>query len=259
LKVDVVGWVESARPTAPAAIQKYRQAMTTADRVGLADSTHPTTNNPARTMLCYLIRHGESAYNAEGRIQGQSNVPLTALGRQQALALGNAFHGQKFDALFSSPLDRAYHTAEPVAAALGLPINRDDRLMELNAGVFQGLVWNEIVAQHPEAAARWKTLDPDYRIPGGESRRDLMQRALTVIESIRSLGHQRVVIVAHGGLLSAGLKGLLNIPAERNPFMLYNGSISTLLWGEQFKVLTLNQIDHLHLDGVRLDSRMGEL
>ncbi|MBL8826108.1 MAG: histidine phosphatase family protein [Planctomycetaceae bacterium] len=210
-------------------------------------------------MLCYLIRHGESAYNVEGRIQGQANVPLTELGRKQALALGNAFRDQQFDALFSSPLDRAYHTAEPVAAALELPIQTDDRLKELNAGVFQGLVWNEIVAQHPEAAARWKSLDPDYRIPGGESRRDLVQRALAVIESIRSLGHKRVVIVAHGGLLSAGLKGLLDIPAERNPFMLYNGSISTLHWGEQFKVLTLNQIDHLHLDGERLDSRMGDL
>ena len=72
-------------------------------------------------------------------------------------------------------------------------------------------------------------------------------------------GTLTVVIVAHGGLLSAGLKGLLGVPAERNPFMLYNGSISTLHWGEQFKVTSLNQIDHLQLDGVRLDSRMGDL
>lgn len=210
-------------------------------------------------MYCYLIRHGESAYNAEGRIQGQSNVPLTDLGRKQAIALGNAFRTQAIDAIYSSPLDRALHTAQPIAAALGLPLETDPRLMELNAGVFQGLIWPEIAERYPDAAARWKSLDPDYRIPQGESRRDLITRALAVIEAIRARGHARVAIVAHGGLLSAGLKGLLGIPAERNPFMFYNGSISTLQWGEQLKLLTLNQIEHLQLDGQRLDSRLGDL
>lgn len=210
-------------------------------------------------MFCYLIRHGESAYNAVGRIQGQSNVPLTELGHKQADALGRALRGQPIEAIYSSPLDRAYHTAQPIAAALGLPIQTDPGLMELNAGVFQGLLWPEIVERFPEAAARWKTLDPDFRIPQGESRRDLMTRALAAIEAVRAREYKHVAIVAHGGLLSAGLKGLLGIPAERNPFILYNGSISTLHWGEQLKLISLNQIEHLHLDGQRLDSRLGDL
>ena len=210
-------------------------------------------------MICYLIRHGESAFNTEGRIQGQMNVPLSELGRRQALALAETFRGQPIDAIYASPLDRALHTAQPIAEALGLTIQTDDRLMELNAGVFQSLVWSEIETQHPEASRSWQSLDPDFRIPQGESRRDLMIRAQSFFDFMRAQNHDQVVVVAHGGLLSAGLKSLLGIPAERNPFMLYNGSISILSWGAQFKLLSLNQIEHLELGGQRLASRMGDL
>ena len=192
------------------------------------------------------------------------NVPLAELGTRQAQALAQHFAtlaaaGETFDAIYASPLDRARLTAEPIAERLGLPLRLDDRLKELNAGVFAGLVWSEIEANHPAAAASWKTLDPDFRIPEGESRRDLMRRAESVLTSILAEPLERTIIVAHGGLLSAGLKALLGVPAERNPFMLYNGSISILDQGVQLKLRTLNQIDHLQLNGERLLSRLGDL
>jgi probable phosphoglycerate mutase len=211
------------------------------------------------SMILYLVRHGESAFNAEGRIQGQLNTVLSALGRRQSLAIAAAFGGEPIDAIYASPLERALETARPVAEALGLELKTDDRLMEINAGVFQGLVWPEIEARYPEAGASWRTQDPDFRIPGGESRRDLMRRGQAAFTAIRESGHQQAIIVAHGGLICAALKALLDIPAQRNPFMLYNGSISMVEWNSIFKLVTLNQIDHLRASGDDLRSRTGDL
>lgn len=196
-------------------------------------------------MILYCCRHGESAYNAEGRIQGQSNVPLSPLGRRQSEALAEALSRFEIEAVYASPLKRAYETAEPVAAALGLPICTDERLMEINAGVLQGLRWEEVRQQHPVEAARWASLEPDFVIPGGESRRQVMHRGQAALEAIRETGHQRAVVIAHGTLLGCALCGLLHIPPEHNPFDLYNGSISKLAWNSRLKLLTLNQIEHL--------------
>jgi probable phosphoglycerate mutase len=136
-------------------------------------------------------------------------------------------------------------TARPIARALGLEIVTDKRLMEINAGVFQGKVWSEIEKAYPEAARAWKAQEPDFRIPEGESRRELIARGRAALESIRETGHDRAVVVAHGGLLTAALKGLLDIPAERNPFSLHNCSISQFTWQSQFRLLTLNETAHL--------------
>ncbi|MBS0209393.1 MAG: histidine phosphatase family protein [Planctomycetes bacterium] len=210
-------------------------------------------------MILYLIRHGESAFNAEGRIQGQLDVPLSELGHQQARAVAAEFQGREIQALYASPLRRAYDTARPVAAALGLPIVADERLRELNAGVFQGLLWSEIAERFPAAGQAWRSQQPDYRIPQGESRRDLMQRGSAALEAIRETGYEAVVVVAHGGILTAAIKACLEVPAERNPFMLYNGSISMVEWGVQFRLMTLNQMDHLQRAGADLRSRTGDL
>jgi probable phosphoglycerate mutase len=230
-------------------------------------------------MLLYLVRHGESSFNAEGRIQGQLNTELSPFGQRQghalaarlatpasasqaAMAAANvaaSSNASSIDAIYCSPLSRALATAQPLAEALRVSIRTDDRLMEINAGIFQGLTWPEIADKYPDAAAGWKSHDPDFRIPGGESRRDLMRRAEAVLRSIREAAHERVVVVAHGGVLSAGLKALLGVPAERNPFVLYNGSISLVDWTSPFKLVTLNQTDHLQHAGEDLRSRGGDL
>jgi 2,3-bisphosphoglycerate-dependent phosphoglycerate mutase len=210
-------------------------------------------------MLLYCVRHGESAFNAEGRIQGQTDVSLSPLGLQQSQALATALSKLPIEAVFSSPLARAAQTARPVADALGLELIFEPGLKELNAGVFQGRTWDEVRIEHPEASARWKSGDPDFVIPGGESRRQLMHRGRQALESIRERGFRHVAVIAHGGVLSAAFKSLLGIPAELNPFNLFNASISQLAWDNQIKLLTLNQVDHLpRLEGVHA-TRTGDL
>ena len=211
-------------------------------------------------MILYCVRHGESTFNVEGRLQGQSDEPrLSPLGLKHAAALASTLSSLPIDAVYSSPLTRAMETARPLAAALKLSLFTDDRLKEINIGIFQGTLAAELSDNFPEGAARWRTQDPDYRIPGGESRRDLMVRAEAAFRDIRATDHRQVVVVAHGGVLAAAFKALLGVPAERNPFMLYNGSISMLDWTTQVKLMTLNQIDHLRAAGCALATRTGDL
>lgn len=211
-------------------------------------------------MILYLIRHGETTFNAEGRIQGQFDSPLSPVGVRQAEALARAFESRPIEMVFSSPLSRAFDTARPIAERVGVDIRTDDRLKELNAGVFQMLLPTEMAERHPEATARWRSHDPDFCIPGGESRRQLMQRGTAAVSAILASGLKSAAVVAHGGLLTAALKGLLGIPADRNPFMLYNGSISLIESGEQVRLLTLNEIEHLrNPDDGSAATRMGDL
>jgi probable phosphoglycerate mutase len=210
-------------------------------------------------MILYCVRHGESTYNVEGRLQGQSDTRLSPLGLQHAAAIAETLGKLDIEAVYSSPLSRAMETARPLAAALELSIIEDARLKEINIGVFQGTLAAELADRFPEEAARWRSQEPDFRIPGGESRRDLMTRAEAAFHEIRAAGHRHVAVVAHGGVLAAAFKALLGVPAERNPFMLYNGSISMLDWENQFKLMTLNQIDHLRAAGCALATRTGDL
>ncbi|HEX3726214.1 MAG TPA: histidine phosphatase family protein [Pirellulales bacterium] len=196
-------------------------------------------------MKIFCARHGETLHNVAGRIQGQSNSQLSPLGRRQCQALAEALAGFEIDAIISSPLSRALETAQCVAERLQLDVQLDERWMEIHAGIFQGFGWHELDARFPAEYQRWRSQDPDYRIPGGESRRDLMLRTEQALGDIREAGYRQAVVIAHGGSLSAALKALLGIPAGRNPFTLANASISTVLWEKEFKLLSLNDTAHL--------------
>jgi len=206
-------------------------------------------------MILFCVRHGQTVFNASGRIQGQLDSELSDLGRLQCRAVAEALAAQRIQAVYSSPLKRALDSARAIADRLQLSVQVDPRLMEINAGIFQGLDWPDIDVRYPHEAARWKSADPDYRIPTGESRRDVMHRAQQAFEAIRETGSAMVVVVAHGGLLSAAFKALLGIDARRNPFSLANASISQLLWEREVKLLSLNRADHL----LGLEGSGGEL
>jgi broad specificity phosphatase PhoE len=178
---------------------------------------------------------------------------------RQAEAIADALADEAIDAVFASPLRRAIETAEPIAARLGLEIRCDDRLKEIHAGIFQGLLWEEVESKYPDAARPWREQQPDFVIPGGESRRALMERGRSIFESIRETPIRRVVVVSHGGILAAALKAVLRIPAEINPFSLYNASISVLAWNERIKLLSLNQLDHLRARGLALEDMTGSV
>ena len=209
-------------------------------------------------MLLYLVRHGESTYNAEGRIQGQSDAPLSELGHRQSRAVAESLAALPIDALYSSPLRRARQTADPIAARLKLSVHEDRRLMELDAGEFEGRLRSELADAYPAELARWLSGDEDFAIPGGESRRQLAERGSAVLRDIAAAGHRQVVVVTHGGLLSATLRSLLNLPEPLPPFAFQNGSITRVAADGQgqFNLVAFNEIGHLRDLGV---SRGGDL
>ena len=209
-------------------------------------------------MLQILIRHGESLSNREGRVQGQADVKLSDAGRQQATAVASWCKSQSFHKksceLWSSPLCRARETADVIGTAIGLSAQIEDKLVELNAGVFQGHLWDDLADRFPEDVAQWRSGDVDFQIPGGESRRQLAERGRHALQSLSCRPVDSMVIVAHGGVLTAAL-GLLvgrehpllaNVverPFTRLP-ALGNCSVSQLKWPGP-ELLSFNQMDHL--------------
>ena len=209
-------------------------------------------------MLQILIRHGESLSNREGRVQGQADVKLSDTGRQQATAVASWCKSQSFQKksceLWSSPLCRARETADVIGAAIGLSAQIEDKLVELNAGVFQGHLWDDLADRFPEDVAQWRSGDVNFQIPGGESRRQLAERGRHALQSLSCRPVDSMVIVAHGGVLTAAL-GLLvgrehpllaNVverPFTRLP-ALGNCSVSQLKWPGP-ELLSFNQMDHL--------------
>jgi len=209
-------------------------------------------------MRQYLVRHGESVSNREGRVQGQSDVELSAAGRAQAAAVGGWSRGLAASApvgeIWSSPLKRALETAEAIAAAVGLPVRIDERLSELHAGIFQGHLWADLELRFPEEVSRWRGGDPHYAIPGGESRAALAARGQEAIRSLASRDTASMIVVAHGGLLTAALGGLVGrdhpllAAAAERPFTrlpaLDNCSLTILDWPGP-RLVTFNETSHL--------------
>ncbi len=203
-------------------------------------------------MLLYCIRHGESTYNAEGRIQGRLEVPLSELGKRQSKAAGIALQDKAIEIIHTSTQLRARTTASILGSVIGVAIQPEPQLMEINVGIFQGHRRSELAELYPEAFARWSSGDPEFTIPGGESRRQVAQRGREVFQTIRTAGHHEVAIVAHGGILLATMKLLAGIPLDQPPLSLENGSITTLRWNDDvpLEIIALNQVDHLSSVGL---------
>lgn len=149
-----------------------------------------------------LVRHGETAWNAEHRIQGHLDIPLSPHGIRQAARLAERLADEPIEAIYSSPLVRARLTAEPLAGRTGVAITAEPRLCERSFGVFEGLTLNEIAARHPEGFRQWRERDPNWAMEGGESGRTLIDRVLAALHDIveRHRGGT-VLAVAHGGVL----------------------------------------------------------
>ncbi|MDR2240818.1 MAG: histidine phosphatase family protein [Zoogloeaceae bacterium] len=157
------------------------------------------------TRLC-LIRHGETAWNAERRIQGQLDVPLSTTGLAQARAAARRLTGEPFAALYASDLVRALRTAQVLAEqrdAPIAPIRRETALRERHYGALQGLTYAEFEQQHPQAYARFLAREENFALPGGgESLRQFAERVNRRMDAIVAAhAGEPVLIVAHGGVL----------------------------------------------------------
>lgn len=198
-----------------------------------------------------LVRHGQSEWNAAGRIQGQADAPLDEVGLAQAQRLAERLRSQPVAAIYASPLQRARVTAEAIGAQLALPVVCDDRLMEYHFGVISGLTWDEVVQQHPEFARRWA--DDAWAVPieGSEGRAVFAARVTAAMNDIIARHpDQQVVVVAHGGTFNVYLAVVLGLNLQRrHPFRFGNASLSLVEW--RAGVLHINYLNDLcHLADV---------
>jgi broad specificity phosphatase PhoE len=154
----------------------------------------------------YLARHGQTAYNLEGRFQGQLPVPLDELGREQAHELAERAAAHRFTGLWSSTLLRARETAEIVAARIRLEPREDARLMETNAGDWTDRPFGEVQAEAPELFAKFVAGDPTFAFPGGESFAEQEVRVGAALDEIER-GPLPALVVCHGMVIRAALSG----------------------------------------------------
>lgn len=195
-----------------------------------------------------FIRHGETAWNAEGRIQGHLDVPLNETGQAQARALGERFRLEAVHAIHASDLVRAMQTAQPLAQVRGLAIAPEPGLRERHLGVLQGLTGEEARIRTPEAWATFRSRNPAMPLEAGESLAEFVARVLATIAGIAQANvGRRVALVTHGGVLDAVYRSARCMPLDApRDFPIYNASVNLLRWdGAGFEVLRWGDIGHL--------------
>jgi probable phosphoglycerate mutase len=177
-----------------------------------------------------VVRHGETEWNVAGRIQGHTDSPLTAAGRAQAEAIGARLEKESFDRLVSSDLGRAWQTAEAIARRTGHEIVANPRIRERHFGVGEGLTYDEVDARWPDGFSRTRQTDPDYVIPGGESRRQLYERIRDEFEALaRDAAGGCHAVVCHGGVLAILYRHIHGIPVgEPRAIPIPNASYNAL-------------------------------
>jgi broad specificity phosphatase PhoE len=164
--------------------------------------------------LVYLARHGQTAYNHEGRFQGQQEIPLDDTGRAQAAELAERAAAYDFVALWCSPLLRARETADVVAARIGLQPREDARLMETDAGDWTDLSFAEVRARSPELFDAFAAAEPDFAFPGGESFAEQDVRVSAALADVEA-GALPALVVCHGMVIRAALAGRAGQGAKR--------------------------------------------
>jgi len=202
------------------------------------------------TRICF-VRHGETAWNIELRMQGHVDIPLNATGLAQADALGRHFAaGVHADALYSSDLLRARQTAQPISDALGLPVIPLVELRERSFGRCEGLVIGEILERFPEEAMAMKRRDPDHVPQGGESRRQHHDRIRTCVRELATRHpSQTLVVVTHGGVLDVIYRMAKGLPIEApRDYPIGNAGVNWIrIEGDEWSVESWGEVAHLRV------------
>ena len=206
------------------------------------------------TTRLIAIRHGQTAWNVDTRIQGHLDVPLNERGHWQAQRLAAALAQEGIAAVYASDLSRAFETGRYVAQAAGVAIRPDVGLRERGFGLFEGRTFKEIEAELPDQALLWRKRDPHFAPAGGESLRQVQDR---VVSTCHRLAAQHpgelIALVGHGGVLDAlyrvGTRQDLQAPRS---WELGNAAINRLLWSPQGLAL-VGWGDVAHLSDDALD------
>jgi probable phosphoglycerate mutase len=178
------------------------------------------------TCKVLFIRHGQTDFNLEHRLQGALPVPLNDCGRAQAQSLAAYLKSVQIDAIYTSPRSRALETAAIIGEALGQEVNEDERLAEIAFGDFEGHTFAEVETRFPLAYRKWETGYRAYRVPGGESRLDVQQRMYAAWDEITGNCDMRTVAVV--GHSSAMMIMLASMFAQLPDTPMKNTSVTTL-------------------------------
>lgn len=206
-----------------------------------------------------LVRHGETAWNAAGRLQGQTDLPLSPLGRQQASALAGVVAAETVHALYTSDLRRAWETAQILADPLGLQVQPEPRWREMAFGHWEGLTFAQVQQRDAAALAAWQADPMRVAPPGGETLTQVTDRVRTALDCLVSTCQERTAaLVAHGGPLRVLLCLALGLPPQSHwQFMLAPSSLSELRLDAQGAVLMRLNDTH-HLTATTLDTQRLE-
>lgn len=200
-----------------------------------------------------IIRHGETVWNQQGRMQGQHDSPLTPTGLQQARQLARRLKEVSFTALYSSDLGRAHQTARCIADASGHEVISDAGLRERHFGIFEGLTNNEIKLRHPQEHELFAKRDAEYAMPGGESGNDFRDRVVVTLERIAERHtNETIVVVSHGLVLDALYRTVCKMAFDvPRGFPLLNCSINTFRHGPAgWLAVAVCDVQHLAGDEV---------
>jgi 2,3-bisphosphoglycerate-dependent phosphoglycerate mutase len=194
------------------------------------------------------IRHGQTAWNADSRIQGHTDIALDDVGEWQAQRLALALGEDELQAIYSSDLMRARQTAAPLAAHNGLQARVDAGLRERGFGEFEGLSFKQIEQRWPDQAEAWRRRDPDFGARGGEVLRDFRDRVLAAVTRLaRSHRGQSIALVTHGGVLDLLYREATRLALDApRTWQLANASINRLLHsGEGLVLVGWADVGHL--------------
>ena len=197
------------------------------------------------------IRHGETAWNVDTRIQGHLDIPLSANGRWQAERLAEALRDEPITAIYASDLTRAWETAQYVAQATGAALTKEIGLRERSFGDFEGKTFAEIEQSLPEQSLRWRTRDPEFSPNGGESLVALRARVIEAAQRLAALHPgEQIALIGHGGVMDVLYRAAthLDIQAPRT-WTLGNTAINRLLWTpDGLSLVGWADTQHLHSD-----------
>lgn len=198
----------------------------------------------------FLVRHGETTWNNLGKFQGCTDIELSEKGIAQAENLKLKINGD-FDVIYSSPLKRAYKTAQVLAENIDKDVTILDDIREINFGQWEGLTISEIAKEYPEVFKVWRTDKKEAPFIGGDtSTRNAVNRALKcVMQAVEINKGKKIVIVAHGGIIKAALIGLFDWDMSMyHKIALGNTCINKITFNDELKplIVSINDISHLN-------------
>jgi probable phosphoglycerate mutase len=196
-----------------------------------------------------LIRHGETEWNTLGKFQGCTDIDLSKEGIKQAELLKNRLKGN-FDYIYSSPLSRAFETANILAYGTNKEVIIAPEIKEINFGEWEGLTVHEIAEKYPEVFKAWRTDKTESYICGGDSsiHNAANRAAKCILDIVKEHKGEKIAIVAHGGIIKAGFIGIFEWDMTMyHKMALGNTCINTLTFDDDLKpaIVALNDTNHL--------------